>query len=327
TVSAQAFQKSVGRTNFALGDVVVAVTDNLSVPVATLALLGAYVLLRRRPAAGALLAGVAAAGLLGRAALGFDHDNPDAPGYPLPAVAALFLLGAAALAAVAELMPRAAAAVAALALVLAPVQVARFADVASLRGAAGGERYAEAALAPAPAGALVVTSYFETTFLLVAAQRVLGERPDVTVIDRNLQTHPFAPAAAARLHPGGDLRAALAGRADRPVLVELAPNLAPDPRYVPDGLLAEVRAAPLPEAERAAAEARDLADSAAIAAHLRATPARTDRHGSDRVLAWNAYLRAAFYCALDRRATARAAAVPVAGDEMLAPLGPCLARP
>jgi hypothetical protein len=343
TVSARAFQKSVGRTDFALGDVAVAVTDNLSLPLALLALLGAYALLRRRPAAGALLVGVAAAGLLGRAVLGFDADNPDALGYLLPAIAALFLLGAAALTAVVELVPRAAVPATLLALALPPAQLVRFADAASLRGARGSEPYGEAALAAVPAGALVVTSYFETYFTLVALQRTAGARPDVTVVDRNLQTHPFAPAAAARLHPGVDLDAALApqgapsmrpasrattdlaGRAGRPVFVELAANLAADRRFVPDALLAEVRAVPPSDAERDAAEARDAADSAALAARLRATPARTDRHGADRVLAWNAYLRASFYCALGRGAAARAAAVPVAGDPMLAPLADCLA--
>src|SRR5262249_9101631 len=111
---------------------------------------------------------------------------------------------------------------------LPPVQLARFADAASLRGAYGGERYGRAALARVPPGALVVTSYFETYFTLVALQRTAGERPDVTVVDRNLLSHPYAPAASARLHPGLDLRAELA-RPDRPVFVELAANLDPDP--------------------------------------------------------------------------------------------------
>jgi hypothetical protein len=326
TVSAQAFQKSLRGAGAFVGDLLVAVTDNLSLPVAGLALVGAYVLLRRRPSVGLVLVGVAGAGIIGRAVLGFDADNPDALGYLEPAFAALFVLAVAAAAAAVELIPRSAAPVALVALALAPAQLVRFADAASLRGAYGGERYGRAALEPVPPDAIVITSYYETYFTLVALQRIAGARPDVTVIDRNLLTHPYAPAAAARIHPDVDVAAALAHPGPRPVFVELAANLAPDPRFVPNGLLAEVRAAPPGPEARAGAEARDAATSAALAATLRASPSALDRHGAERVLAWNAYLRAAFYCGVGRPAAARAAAAGLPeDDELVAELAPCLA--
>src|SRR5262249_50899493 len=116
TVTAKAFQKSIdqigdqtGAVSRGIGDVLTAVVDNLSFPVAALAVLGVWALARRRAAAAAiLLAGVAAGGMLGRALVGFEPDNPDALGYLLPALAALAALAAAGVPAIASPLPPAA---------------------------------------------------------------------------------------------------------------------------------------------------------------------------------------------------------------------------
>ena len=339
TVTAQAFQKAIGNQAppFAerLADVATALVDNLSLPVTALALLGAYALVRRARSAGLVLAGVALCAALGRALVGFDADNPDALGYLLPAIAALFVLGGAGAAALVALAPRLALALAAVALLVPAAQLWRFGGAVSYRGGEAADSYARAVVA-VPPNALVVTSYYETHFLGVAAQRLEGERPDVTIIDRNLLTHPYAPAAARRRNAElvalidaplvGGRRTPVAALAavGRPVGLELAPNLdADDPvlgALVPRGLLAWLG----PVADRGAAEATDAAAFAALERSLRTTSA-IDRHGADRLLAWEAYVRARFYCLIGRPSAARGAAAGLPRDDtMLAPLSRCL---
>lgn len=333
TVTAQAFQKSLAAPpeTGGLGDVATAVADNLSVPVAALALLGVYVLARRGAlTAAVLLAGVALAGTVGRALVGFEPDNPDALGYLLPAIAALAVLGAAGVAALASLSARAALPVALAALALPAVQLGRFAGPVSFRGGEAADLYARAAVA-APSRAVVITSYFETHFLAVAAQRLEGERPDVTVIDRNLLTQPYAPEAARRRLPDlarlvdapllGGLPTPVAALAalGRPVAMELAINFADDdpvlPRLVPGGLLASVAPAP------------PVGDLARLERQMKESPSIPDRHGADRLLAWQALMRARFFCATGRPAAARAAAADLPpADVMLVPLAACLGR-
>src|SRR5262249_7906250 len=159
-----AFQKTLGNQappfGERLADVATAVTTNLSLPVAALALFGAYALVRRARAAGALLPLVALAGALGRSLLRFDPAHPHARGYLLPALAALFALAAAGAAALASIAPRAVPIVAAATLLLPPAQLWRFSAEASHRGGEAADAYARAVVA-APPGALVVTSYYE----------------------------------------------------------------------------------------------------------------------------------------------------------------------
>jgi hypothetical protein len=319
TVSARAFQKALGQPEpypVRIGDVATALTRDLTLVGAALALLGAYMLARRREtrAAGLLLLGVAAAGAGARALVGFDFDNPDALGYLLPALAALVALAAAA-------VPRA---VAPLAFALA---IWHLAHPVSLRGAYAAEGYGRAVLDALPPRTLLLTSYNETTFIVWA---LAGERPDVTVVDRNFLTHPYAAEVVKRRHPdlAGLLDAPLRGGAptpiaalpERPVAFELAMDLEPDDpavaRLAPRGPIARYGVAP-----------DDAADARAAAelARLLETPAPIDRHGAARALAWNAYLTARFYCMTGRRDAARAAdararALTGTDDKMLAEL-------
>lgn len=301
TVSARAFYKSLGQPEpfpARLGDVATAMARELTLVGAALALGGAYVLVRRREtrAAGLLLVGVAAAGAGARALVGFDFDNPDALGYLLPALAALVALAAAA-------VPRR---VAPLAFGLAAWHLAH---PVALRGAYAAEGYGRAVLDPLPPRALLLTSFNETTFILWS---LAGERPDVTIVDRNFLTHPYAAEVVKRRHP--DLAplvdAPLRGGAPtpvgalpaRPIAFELAMDLQPDdpvlPRLAPRGPIALYGVAPDDAADaRAAAELARLLD----------TPAPIDRHGAARAIAWNAYLTARFYCMVGRRDAARAA--------------------
>jgi uncharacterized protein (DUF2062 family) len=298
TVSARAFLKSLGQPDpyaMRIGDVATALTSELTVPVAVLALVGAYLLVRRREtrAAGLLLVGVAAAGAIARALVGFDFDNPDALGYLLPALAALVALAAVAI-------PRR---VGYLALAL---PLWNLAHPVSLRGAYAAEGYARAVLGPLPPRTLLLTSFNETTFLVWALQ---AERPDVTVIDRNFLTHPYAAEVQKRRHPelaplldaplrGGE-PTPVALLPPRPVAFELAMDFLPDDPVlrdlIPRGPVAFYRTAPA------------AADDEAALDRLLLTPAPIDRHGAARALTWNAFLTARFYCQVGRRDPARAA--------------------
>src|SRR5262249_41479 len=84
-------------------------------------------------------------GMLGRALVGFEPDNPDALGYLLPAIAALAVLAAAGVAALASLSAWAALPVALVALALPFVQVARFAGPASFPAGDAPDPYPAAA--------------------------------------------------------------------------------------------------------------------------------------------------------------------------------------
>src|SRR5262249_50681472 len=154
-----------------------------------------------------------------------------------------------------------------------------------------------------PPRALVVTSYYETTFQLRGAQILERLRPDVYIVDRNLLTHPYSavsvrlrlPELAPVLDAG--LRRLPLPALDalgRPVFLELAPTPAEDPalpRLVPRGPLAQLVAAVPPPALRVLAEEADARARAAL-------DRGADDHGADRVLAWQDYVAARFYCDL-----------------------------
>jgi hypothetical protein len=256
TVSAQAFQKSLGAEHrdsliVELVEISGRLASQAGWAAVVPAVIGAWALLRERGrrAAGGMLLGAIAAIALGRALLGFDDDNPDAHGYLVPALAGIVLFATVGLAAAADRLaasdvfsharrapPVAAAVMAAL---MPGVQAARFGGAVSLRGAYASESYARAVVDPAPPGSLLVTGYHETQFLLWALRAIEGARPDVTLIDRNYLTHPFAPAQAKRRLPslaplidaplrGGlptPVRALRSIAGERPVAIELTFNL------------------------------------------------------------------------------------------------------
>jgi len=176
--------------------------------------------------------------------------------------------------------------------------------------ARGAEDWAHAVLDPLPPRTLFITSYNETTFLLWGLRATEGARPDVTLVDWNLLTHPGMTGTLRRREPElaplldaplvGGLPAPVAEldrvAGARPVAIELTPNLdAADPvnaRLVPWGAIAWYQRDP----DREAAERADEARARALEAGL------GGEHGARRVFVWNQFLTARFYCALGRRA-------------------------
>jgi hypothetical protein len=313
-ISARAFQKSVGgASDFVLGEELGETTSAVALAVGpagiVLALLGGYLVVRRgdRRLAGAALLGVVTLGIVGRALLGFDFDNPDAYGYLVPALGAAVVLAAAGIAAIADLAGRWRGVVLVTALAWPASLLAGGLPARNPRGA---EEWAHAVLDPLPPRTLLVTSYNETTFLLWGLAAVENLRPDVTVVDRNLLTHEGMAGTWGRREPEllrlldaplvGGLPTPVAEldrlAAARPVAFELAVNLDErDPviaRLVPWGAIAWYRVTPI---DRDAAEREDDARASRLAAELSA------EHGAHRVFVWNQWLTARFYCAQGRR--------------------------
>jgi hypothetical protein len=325
TISAQAFQKTVGQPPVFLDELaktVEAMFAQLDVVGAVLAVLGAVGLaFTRAPRSLILLVGVAVCGIVGRAVLGFDDDNPDAFGYLLPAMAAAFVLAGAGVAWLCGRLPRTAGvAAAAVACALPVAQLVRNADDSSLRGAYAAESYGRLVLDRLPPRTLLVTGYHETIFQvwnLIASEQA---RPDVAVIDRNMLNYDGAPDVARRRQP--ELRAVIDAplRGGQPTPIDVMRELARErpiafelsffiaardpalPYLVPAGPIAWLRADPPTPAERDAAERAAPLDEARLA-----SPAPVDRHGALRMIRLNMFLDAKFYCALGRRDAARAA--------------------
>jgi hypothetical protein len=313
TVSARAFQKSLGRAE-ASTPVAFALAAELGVS-APLALLGAYLLVRLRETRrlGLLLVGGAAAVAAAPALVGFDPANPDAYGYLEPAVAFAACLGAAAPAAILSMVkrPRVARGVA-LAIACAnaalpalgfPVfERARFADA---------DRFASALIDQAPPRAALVSSNFQTVFALWYLRGVEGRRPDVDLLHRHFLSYPGyrdemlrrAPALAEVMGANDALGLpALAAR--RPVLLEYDLDLAPDlaARLAPGAAIARLSPAP-PDA---AALDRAEADAAQAITRLDATLDVREPQ-TRRALYWRNFLDAARACSVGRRSAGQAA--------------------
>ena len=207
-VSAKAFQKSVGgasvenlehRTLRGVFTVVrgIAWDSMLGLAVALAALIGLYLLLRRRGTreVGLLLALMVGFNLLSPVLLGSDPYNPDAYGYLCVSLAFLCPAVAAALVQVFSGLDRLCrgwapllAATGCLALVIG--QVSRNLPRVDLRSHWAAEETGRQLLEPLPARSLLVTSYFETVFNLWAL-RIMGDlRPDVDLLHRNFLAYP-----------------------------------------------------------------------------------------------------------------------------------------
>jgi hypothetical protein len=195
TVSAQAFQKAVA-TSGSLADlpmVAAALARELNLIGALLALGGLYLLVRR-PALrrmGLALAMAALGDAATPALVGFDPANPDAYGYLEVAVAVLAILACVLPAALlVRVRERRAQATAALLAVLACVGGAFAFPRFSLAGDEGAARTMAHWANLAPPRALVVTSYFQTVFVLYYLDAVEGVRPDTDLVHRHFLAYP-----------------------------------------------------------------------------------------------------------------------------------------
>ena len=296
-------------------------------PLVLLGLLGLLMLVRRAdgnsgaPVAGLLVAVIAAA-VAGRALFGFDPETQDHHGYLVPAAAALALLAVAGAAGIARAAGSRGAgvarAVAAGGLVLAAARAALGWPDASLAHAHASDELARLEIERLPPRALLVTSYFQTSYRSLAVRAVEGARPDVAVLHRGMLTLPGAREDAVRRHPelAAVIRAPLAAGVAtpvselaalaRPVAFELDPDLdrPAHANLISRGRFAELRAAPPGEAERAAGEAQEgMLDLAALVARARGS----DRADAERALLWLDFSRLDHYCALGRRAAAQEA--------------------
>jgi hypothetical protein len=304
---------------------IAAVGEAASLPLVLLALLGASLLLLRpghRRVALFLLA-VILFGAAGRALFGFDPDTPDDHGYLLPAAFGLVLLATAGAAVAATSAGRRAGQVAlglaAAALIFAGGRAVTLWPRASLGSAHASDDLARAELEALPPRALLVASYYQTEFRVLALVAVEGTRPDVAVLHRGLLTLPGAREAALARHP--DLAAVIAAplaadhptpaaelaALDRPVLVELDPSLAPAidapimRRLISRGRFAELSRTPVDASLRDQAERAESADPRR-ARLLAAGPA--ERGEVERVLLWLDVARLDHYCRIGRQRAA-----------------------
>ena len=346
TVSAKAFQKSAGADHVSsagqdTAEVIAAVFVHATPILLFGALLGLYLAVRTRGGAGVglLFAAIAAAGVAGRVLIGFDPETPDHHAYLLPAIAAVILLGVYGLASIVRVVDQRAMTlgIAIVVAALVPWQLARNLSESSLRTAYASSAMARAEIEPLPPRALVLVSYFQTSFRLWAERTVDDARPDVVVLDRSFMTYPGfaqdtrarhpdmaalidAPLRAGAPTPLGLLRPLAASRA---VMVQLHINLdaAPFGFLAPAGVYARMSPTPWTPAERTAAEADDELARDRLGDWLDAD-ADGDIAGARDALVWHDFMRLQFYCAIERKraasdALARAAATATA-DETLA---------
>jgi hypothetical protein len=282
--------------------------EELGIAGALLALVGLWAGLRRpggrvwAVALGLTCAGAAAAALAG----GFEPGNPDKRGYLGPALATGSVLAALGAGALLAALPRARwqtiAAGAHLALALA--HVLPVGPAASLRGARAADLIAGALLDEVPPRGALLTSYFQTAFLLAYQRGVEGRRPDVAHAHLGFVRGPGYAERLAAAEP--DLAPALAAHrreldpetltaldARRPVRLEVDQHLGPAlrARLHPAGLTWTIRTD-----ATGAADAVDLPPTVF-------GEAQSDREVRG-YLAYRAYVDAELACARGLRATA-----------------------
>ncbi|MEM9488423.1 MAG: DUF2723 domain-containing protein [Myxococcota bacterium] len=310
TISARAFHKATTQEHVSspgqdAAQVVLVLAEQSAWPVAAAlglaAMLGLYIGLRQRGsrAVTGYLAAVVGLCCAARVLIGFDPDTPDHQGYLLPALGALAMLSASGIAAVWSLLSPARAGprphpvhrVVGVALVLAAAAPQLVRTLPEVRTGSASDRWAGWELDAVPPRSVLIASYFQTSFRLMAERAVAAARPDVAILDRSFLTYPGAAAEARLRYP------ALAALIDaplvagsptpiaqlteltrsRPVLMQLHINLEPavDPWLVPLGPYAYLAPVPASEVGRQRAEVRDLAARAA-----RANPRADARPGA-----------------------------------------------
>ena len=324
TISGRAFHKTAGAEHTSsLGQdaaqSVFAVIEAATLPLALLALVAIYLLIRNREQleATVCLVAVAALAVVGRAVLGFDPETPDHHAYLVPAIVAVIALGAIGLTLIARAIERRGAPsalalpIAAVALIiLAAVQYMSNRDRSTLANARASDQLIEATIAGLPPRALVLSAYFETRFQLYAASQVFGARPDVTILDRSFLTYPGAVDHEVRHHPEFEslIRAPLAAGSAPPlalidaeterrsVFVELHPNVGKQlrARLAPLGAFALYLRNP-DGGDRSQIEAIDAAAMEKLA-QAAATDVPFDGERAMLSYIWRDYLRLELYC-------------------------------
>ena len=250
-VSAQSFQKSAALTP--RGDalaLVAALFSQLTPAWPVFALGGLYLCARRDRRRAAWLACALLGPIGARLLVAFDPGNPDAYGYLSTAIAALALAGMIVPSAILGALPLrlrrplgALGVVAAAALGLARAPAYSLAHVDDVR-----PLYTDL-LAELPTGAVVVPSYFQTTFSLDYLRVVEGMRPDLVYLPRHFLDQPGIAAALLRRDPrlgpfvrDGKLNPDALLGSGRPLFVEYDLDLSP--RLVP--ISAEIAIGHLP---------------------------------------------------------------------------------
>ncbi|MCG8425489.1 MAG: DUF2723 domain-containing protein [Proteobacteria bacterium] len=349
TVSARAFHKATRVEHVSspaedAAQIAATVGEEVTWLMAMLALFGLYVGSRQRRmrVATGFLAGVVAAGVGIRVLVGFDPETPDHQAYLLPALGAVVLLGGAGLAALTSALASLgkdksrrhwpAPVAACLLLSLIPYQMVRHGD--SVQTAHAADRLADWELVRLPPRTLLLISYFQTSFRLMAKTAVEQARPDVAILDRSFLTYPGAAAEARQRYP--DLAALIdapvaAGKPtpvrqlanlarSRPVFVQLHINLeeSVDRWLLPQGPYARFVSPPASPAMRSRAEAFDTDDRLRLVRYLSRTmseitpdklaqgrAAPGDVMGVRDALLWHDFVRLRFYCHLERRPAAQ----------------------
>jgi hypothetical protein len=214
--------------------------NSLGLPLALLALLGLYPLLRTNRRLGfclILIAGASALTLLLQRSVRLD--NPDVTGYALPGAAVLFLVAAGGLAVAARLLAktyhRGSSVVALATLGLAVATLLPDPAAHDRSGCTGSRHLATGTLKRMPANTLILTADFNLVFMFDYLTQVEGIRPDIRVIYlRDLNNDALRAALAredatlnARLPRAGDLdrSSLLKLAAYRPVALDLGPHL------------------------------------------------------------------------------------------------------
>ena len=344
TVSARAFQKnSGGGVPGTFGEHLLDVLDWIGATLTPFGVVAAFAgtfLLLRTAKSEAIRAdvlrlfGLATAVCLARALLGFVAGNPDAAGYLMPAIAAVACLSTGfvtvawrairtAPAAPEGPTPAARAALVAV-LVALPLAIPLYLAREGLRAtepdrACVPEAAAESLFASLPPRTVVLAYAPETAFRARYAQRVEGERPDVTVMPVAFLPYPgmnntllardadLLPLVRDYLaHGEGRVEEVSALASLRPVRLEIDPMnvLAMTPYIVPRGLLAEARGEPTTLASvRASAAAHFAAIDGLTAAMSEEPGGGRDAKSSEFVL-WRNYNDAVFFAGRGARTEA-----------------------
>jgi hypothetical protein len=294
-----------------------AIGEEVGLPLLLLALAGLYHVVRspraRRP--GLPLAIALAGSALAAVGAGFDPHNPDIRGYLGVALAGTAILGVAGLTAVvAPIGRRWVATVAAAALTAAATWHALpIPTRVDLHAAAAADTIAAEMLAEVPPRAAVLTSHFETGFLVGYQRLVEARRPDVAWIhlgfvrgpgyaDRLSAAHPDLAATMAA-HRRADLTAGQLRALPRPVRLEPDQHLRPDlqAHLTPAGHLWQL---PPPRPARTAPTARtDPSSAPPPLSPAQRAEAQRDRQVRG-FLGWRAYVDSTLACHLRLSATA-----------------------
>lgn len=338
TLRGAAFSKSVGQEHASTPmvdtvQIMAALFDAATVPLALLALLGIWLGLRqvRHRRFTLLLCGILLLTIAARVALGFDPETPDHHAYLLPAIFALYLLAIAGLAQLCNMaltaprpLPKAPAITALALALLVPMQLIGNERSANQADSWASDDLAHWSVQGLPPSSIVLSAYFQTRFRLWALQAVEGHRPDIAILDRSFLTYPGMAAEAKARYPelaeiiDSPLRAGhpspmpllQALSTERPIYAELHPNLDPAlaAALAPRGAFARFGArADLDTADH---EARTLLAERLV----QASPA--ERSDARAALLWHDATRLSHFCFLKRH---NAAARVYADALLLAP--------